>query len=232
MTNKELQRRRMMGYFIDAAIQIIDEEGVEAVSARRVAELAGFSYATIYNYFKDLNDLLWHCVPNRLTDLVEPKKLSGPTGADKLRQACRAYAQFFLDHPHSFRFMFLTDMGQESSVVKEEFPEPPFAKSLITILSQCAAEGSIDFQDIPALTSLMGFVVNGALMFYITKRMEVSQEEFFRQLDISLTPILKIKLIMKKSFDYCRFRIVGNLDFRRLHAIPSYKGWERNAGKI
>lgn len=194
MTNKELQRRRMMGYFIDAATQIIDEEGVEAVSARRVAELAGYSYATIYNYFKDLNDLLWHCVPeyiNRLTDLVDPKKLSSLTGADKLRQACRAYAQFFLDHPHSFRFMFLTDMGQESSVVKEEFPEPPFAMSLITILSQCAAEGSIEPQDIPALTSLVGFVVNGALMFFVTKRMEVSQEEFFRQLDISLTPIFK-----------------------------------------
>lgn len=195
MTNKELQRRRMMGYFIDAAIQIIDEEGVEAVSARRVAELAGYSYATIYNYFKDLNDLLWHCVPeyiNRLTALVDPEKLSGPTGADKLRHACRAYAQFFVDHPHSFRFMFLTDMGRESSVVKEEFPEPPFARSLITILSQCAAEGSIEPQDIPALTSLVGFVVNGALMFFVTRRMEVSQEEFFRQLDISLTPIFKL----------------------------------------
>ncbi|MDP4092633.1 MAG: TetR/AcrR family transcriptional regulator, partial [Bacillota bacterium] len=57
--NKELQKSRMKKYFIDAAKEILVNEGVSNVSVRKVGEVTGYSYATIYNYFKNLDHLLW-----------------------------------------------------------------------------------------------------------------------------------------------------------------------------
>lgn len=44
--------------FIDATRQLIDEDGLEGVSIRKIAEKAGFHNSTIYLYFKDVNQLI------------------------------------------------------------------------------------------------------------------------------------------------------------------------------
>ena len=59
MDNKSLRKRRMMGYFIEATNKIIENEGVENVTIRKVADLAGYNSATLYNYFKNLNHLVF-----------------------------------------------------------------------------------------------------------------------------------------------------------------------------
>ena len=42
---------------IKVAIDIVDKEGMEALSARRIAKELGVSSMTIYNYVKNLNDV-------------------------------------------------------------------------------------------------------------------------------------------------------------------------------
>lgn len=196
MNRKELQRQRMIGFFVSAAIELIDNEGVSAVSARRVAELAGYSYATIYNYFRDINHLLWHCLPeyvNRVSALMQPEVLPGPTGVAKLRQSVRAYAEFFLSHPESFRFMFMADLGEMPEDISQSVNEsgPPFVSIIQRLLEQCAAEGSLQAADIPAVIALLTFTVNGALMFYINGRMEGTPEVLLAQLDAALSPLFQ-----------------------------------------
>lgn len=58
LTNKEIQKKRMLSYFIEAAQQIIDEEGIQSISIRKVGKKAGYNSATIYNYFKDIDQLV------------------------------------------------------------------------------------------------------------------------------------------------------------------------------
>lgn len=48
-----------MCYFIEAARNIIETQGMDMISIRGVAEKAGFNSATLYNYFKDLGDLFF-----------------------------------------------------------------------------------------------------------------------------------------------------------------------------
>ena len=52
-----LKKKRMMIYFIEAAEKIVKEEGLGALSLRRVADAAGYNSATLYNYFDDLEYL-------------------------------------------------------------------------------------------------------------------------------------------------------------------------------
>jgi len=69
VSGKDIRRKRVMDDFIRAARSILEAEGVDGVSARKVADRAGWSYATIYNYFRDINHLLWHCIPLYVEDI-------------------------------------------------------------------------------------------------------------------------------------------------------------------
>lgn len=55
---KEEQKRMNTIRFINAARQLIDSDGLEQVSIRKIADKAGFHNSTIYLYFKDLDQLI------------------------------------------------------------------------------------------------------------------------------------------------------------------------------
>lgn len=54
---KDASLRKNAVRFIEAAYDIIDAEGLNSLSVRKVAERAGFHNSTIYTYFKDIDAL-------------------------------------------------------------------------------------------------------------------------------------------------------------------------------
>ncbi len=55
-------------YFINAAHDIIETEGIENLTVRKVADLAGYNSATIYNYFSNLDHLISYAAIKYLRD--------------------------------------------------------------------------------------------------------------------------------------------------------------------
>lgn len=56
--DKEELKRQNTIRFINSARELIDQDGLEQVSIRKIAEKAGFHNSTIYLYFKDLDQLI------------------------------------------------------------------------------------------------------------------------------------------------------------------------------
>lgn len=56
--NKEEQKRQNAILFINTTQEMIDEDGLDNISVRKIAERAGFHNSTIYLYFKDLDQLI------------------------------------------------------------------------------------------------------------------------------------------------------------------------------
>ena len=74
MNQKEELRTQNMIRFIEAARELIDQEGLESLSIRKIAEKAGFHNSTIYLYFRDMDHLsCW------------PRSNTSPTIADLLQ---------------------------------------------------------------------------------------------------------------------------------------------------
>lgn len=71
MDNKIIQEERMKGYFIQATKKILKGEGLKAVNVRNIAREAGYSSATLYNYFKDIKDLIFECVKDFQSECEE-----------------------------------------------------------------------------------------------------------------------------------------------------------------
>lgn len=57
-SEKENLKQQNMIRFIEAAQELIDTEGLEKVSIRKIADKAGFHNSTIYLYFHDVNQLI------------------------------------------------------------------------------------------------------------------------------------------------------------------------------
>lgn len=55
---KEDQKKQNTILFINTTRQMIDEQGLDKISVRKIAERAGFHNSTIYLYFKDLDQLI------------------------------------------------------------------------------------------------------------------------------------------------------------------------------
>ena len=58
VSNKDIQRIRTMSYFVEATHKVIEEEGFEAITVRKVSKIAGYNPATLYNYFENLDYLV------------------------------------------------------------------------------------------------------------------------------------------------------------------------------
>lgn len=105
----EIQEERVKGYFISAAKDLIRGEGLVVVSARNVAERAGYSYATLYNYFKDIRDLIFSCVEDFLEEcrvFVMDYASMVPNGEEHLLLVASGYCNFFIQYPGIFDLLF------------------------------------------------------------------------------------------------------------------------------
>lgn len=54
---RQEKRKRIMSYFINAAIELMEKEGIENLTIRKVAERAKYNSATLYHYFSNLDEL-------------------------------------------------------------------------------------------------------------------------------------------------------------------------------
>ena len=68
MNQKEELRTQNMIRFIEAARELIDQEGLESLSIRKIAEKAGFHNSTIYLYFRDMDPLVMLATLKHFTD--------------------------------------------------------------------------------------------------------------------------------------------------------------------
>ena len=73
LTNKDLQRQRMIKYFVHATCTIIDHDGLDKITVKKIADFTGYNSATLYNYFDNLNHLIFYSslrhLENYATDL-------------------------------------------------------------------------------------------------------------------------------------------------------------------
>lgn len=97
---KEIQKKRIMSYFIEAANKIIDEEGIEEVTIRKVGDLAGYNSATLYNYFENLDHLIFFACMKYMREYVLSLPENIETKKDSIEKYLCVWKAF---STHSFR---------------------------------------------------------------------------------------------------------------------------------
>ncbi|MFA5119638.1 TetR/AcrR family transcriptional regulator [Zavarzinia sp.] len=121
-----------------AALSIVGESGLEALSARSLAKHCGVSTMAIYSLFGGMPGL-YEALAARATDLMNTYILDANSGLpplDRLRGFGLAYRRFALEHPAAFEL--LTRRGHSLVVAMRD--RPSYAAYLAAI-EQGKAEG-------------------------------------------------------------------------------------------
>ena len=99
---------------IDAGIKIINENGEENLSLRKVAAACGVSHAAPYAHFKDKEELI-DAIKANVTDKFMEKLIDAVEGKPTVDAAIiamgRAYVTFFSQNPDYFIFLFVSIKG-------------------------------------------------------------------------------------------------------------------------
>nr|WP_312579962.1 TetR/AcrR family transcriptional regulator [Sedimentibacter sp.] len=110
-SKKKLQRKRMITYFVEATSKIIEEEGIEKVTIRGVADIAGYNSATLYNYFEDLDHLIFFASMKYLREYsLELSKIidSSDDSLKTFFKIWECFCKFSFKKPQIFYNMFFS----------------------------------------------------------------------------------------------------------------------------
>jgi AcrR family transcriptional regulator len=92
---------------VSAARALIEDEGLGAVSFRRLAQRLGVTAPALYAYVSDKDDLLRSVTANELREIIS--RLQRPEGeepVESLRRFCHAYIDYAMAHPELYKTMF------------------------------------------------------------------------------------------------------------------------------
>lgn len=109
LTGDEITEKRTK--LLDCAMSILEKEGIQALTVRRLAESAGVSRQTPYLYFKDkaaLVDAMRIEGLNRLTETAQAAIAEAERQdlIEQLRLIGEAYVRFGLDNPALYKLVF------------------------------------------------------------------------------------------------------------------------------
>ena len=183
---RQVKEERVRAVFIETAKEMILAEGVQAVSVRRIADQAAYSYATLYNHFENLNELLWHTRNALMEDIgayIHTHYPADPHGVEGVRDLFKTYIEYFLLYPNAFKFFFFHDLEEPEADFVSKVRDLDFNRSFQEVVAKCMAGGGYAPKEIEVIGKTILFAVHGLLMVYISGKDEMSRDELYANLD-------------------------------------------------
>lgn len=164
-----------------AARQILDEEGADAVTMRRVADVASITPMAIYRHYKARAGLLKSLADKGFEDLAERiarKSFSGTTG-ERLVKMAEIYLDHALDNPRLFELMFLVKReGARRYPLDFKAGRSPTASLMADVVGAGMQSGELLDDDAWEIVFEMGALSHGLIMLYLGGRIAVKAPRF------------------------------------------------------
>jgi AcrR family transcriptional regulator len=151
---------------LDAGLQIVAEEGVDAVSLRAVARRANVSHSAPYHHFATKAELLAGLAAAGFERMVaeihaEISRLLPAEPIDQLRAIGRAYMTFANANPSVFRLMFRPELTQPSQHPVLQGAEAIAFGTLMEVIVACQQKNQLPAGDPFALAVCAWSAVHG-----------------------------------------------------------------------
>jgi AcrR family transcriptional regulator len=160
---------------------LLDQEGLEAVTMRRVAQAAGITAMAVYRHFPDRAGLLnaladagFEELATRLGSTQESKNVE-----KRLFGILDVFLDFALDKPRLFELMFLARRaGARQYPADFEARQSPTANVTAVAVEDGMKSGYFRRDDPWEITFEMGALLQGMVMLYLGGRLGMKAEEF------------------------------------------------------
>jgi len=164
-----------------AARKLLDREGSDAVTMRRVAKGVGITPMALYRHVLNRDDLLNILADAGFADLAarlaDSSQFLNPE--KRLLQILDVFLDFAFDRPRMFELMFL-----ERRPGARQYPrdfrdgKSPTAKFFAAAVEAGIKQKILRVDDVWEVVFEMGAILHGLVMLYIGGRVEMPQEDF------------------------------------------------------
>ena len=105
---REKRRARTRETILEAAMQVVMQHGVEALSMREIAERIDYSPSGLYEYFASKEEIIEALVNEGFARLTARMAhgIHGETALSRLQEAGKVYMHFALQEPQLYLMMF------------------------------------------------------------------------------------------------------------------------------
>lgn len=196
MVKNEVQEERMKNYFISATKSILKGEGLSSVSVRNIAKEAGYSYATLYNYFKDVKDLVFECVKDFLgecEEIILRETSHVPRGYDKIKVITKSYVKYYVQYPGIFELFYIeraNDLAHKQDTI--ELIHTFFDKLCRPEWDYLIGQNRVSEGQASAIQNHLNYSILGMLLLYINRRHPKSYQEFSELLERQINSTLSL----------------------------------------
>jgi len=212
MTELSIKRLRMMGYFITATDEIIQNEGIEKATIRKIADKAGYNSATIYNYFNDLEHLIFFTKISHLETYKERlyKEIENDLDPlEELKEVFRIFVEETFKNPNDFYDLFFSkyslELNETVTLYHKIYPERlktdnQRVKSMLSrndiykrnmaLVDNCVESGYFDETIAGKINELMILTYSGLLNKYLETDSDDIQgytDKFMEYLDMIIS---------------------------------------------
>lgn len=159
------RRKRVMTYFIEATEKLIQEEGIDGLSIRKIAAEAGYNSATLYNYFEDLEHLILFASVGYLREYVfKLRRAIKPeyNALEVYRVIYRKFSEACFSFPELFHNLFFGRYSHKLGEVLSQYYElyPTELDDISPSVRSMLTQGNIYRRDMAYADALVeeGFV--------------------------------------------------------------------------
>lgn len=194
MTKLSLKKTRILKFFIDATAALIQEEGIEGITIRKIAERSGYNSATIYNYFENLDHLIFLAALHFIKPYATNVSSYAQKGKNALEKNILIWEYFCIhsfSNPELYNAIFFAKLSNplddyiadyyalypeelvraELNVSKMLNKQNIYERAHI-ILEPCVEEGFLDEASLDPLNEMILFVYKGILLQVLNKELD------------------------------------------------------------
>jgi AcrR family transcriptional regulator len=167
-TSKNRLRGTSRDDIIDVSRAIIEDEGVEQLTIRRIAETINRTQPAVYQHFSSKDAILEAVVTDGFTALAERLKRATRGGKTLLNAIAHAYIRFGLERPRLYEVMFV---GPPAITFAAGAATPAAAHTAFNIIAAAVAESGVTPAQTETVTEVVWASLHGLVTLSITKRL-------------------------------------------------------------
>lgn len=185
---KEIKAVRIRKCFIDAAVQLIQEDGIAGLSIRKISKIVGYNGATTYNYFENFEHLVAFATLRFLDDYTEELAtlmLDHINALERYICVFTCFARYSFAKPDIYCSLFYGNYGNRLSEIIREYYEmyPERLRVSHNDVREMLYSGSIDERERRIIGPIYkeGFITEEA-QHYLVEISIATHERLLRQL--------------------------------------------------
>jgi AcrR family transcriptional regulator len=182
---RDREKKEMRDVILKAAMALFIEKGYDDVSIRNIADKIEYSPASVYNYFRDKDDILFtlHNIAfgRFYAALSESSEITD--ALERLHTLGKKYIEFALRNPEYYDLMFIMKAPMKKVECADDWEAGLNAhKILEETVKECIEKGYIDSNSPEAVVYAMWSFVHGLVSLVIRKRAVMIPEEYIEPL--------------------------------------------------